>query len=385
MQFAVRIAGTLAEQDVALSYYNGRTDFPQPFSNHTKQVDGDAAATPTRPTSCIDGVLSTDVLLGYPRMHVYGLNASGEFNPFKGISESIHGIGYRRRGRATSSPSAPPSSSRRTRSPPLLQPAGEYDYQGNGQPRRPARPPSSRARPSSSGRSGLDYTFGAHVYVNAQWVHGLVDEFGAGDCHAPGLERCDQSGVNTMARADRLPCALRHAPTTATQCATETLPPASATTWSSAPTSSSSTTRRSSALFTIWALSGVTIETSSTRAESKRVGHALLALHRARASPPSIFPELDYNFGNGLELGAGALVLLGHATPSSATRRRAAPSSSRAGASASSRSPDRKTAGAQGTQGRGDPLLSLALLAPLRSLVRVSAAGVVPTVPSAVS
>ncbi len=28
----------------------------------------------------------------------------------------------------------------------------------------------------------------------------------------------------------------------------------------------------------------------------------------------SIFPELDYNFGNGLELGAGALVLLGART-----------------------------------------------------------------------
>ena len=25
-----------------------------------------------------------------------------------------------------------------------------------------------------------------------------------------------------------------------------------------------------------------------------------------------LFPELDYNFGNGLELGTGALVLLGH-------------------------------------------------------------------------
>jgi hypothetical protein len=28
----------------------------------------------------------------------------------------------------------------------------------------------------------------------------------------------------------------------------------------------------------------------------------------------SIYPELDYNFGNGLELGAGALVLLGAST-----------------------------------------------------------------------
>ena len=39
--------------------------------------------------------VATDVLLTYPRMHVYGLNMSGEFNPFKRISEAIHGVGYR--------------------------------------------------------------------------------------------------------------------------------------------------------------------------------------------------------------------------------------------------------------------------------------------------
>ncbi|MEP7125679.1 MAG: hypothetical protein ABJE95_32415, partial [Byssovorax sp.] len=38
MQGAFRIAGTIADQDVSLSYYNGRTDFPQPFLNHTKQT-----------------------------------------------------------------------------------------------------------------------------------------------------------------------------------------------------------------------------------------------------------------------------------------------------------------------------------------------------------
>ena len=26
---------------------------------------------------------------------------------------------------------------------------------------------------------GIDYSFGAHVYMNLQWVHGLADEFGA--------------------------------------------------------------------------------------------------------------------------------------------------------------------------------------------------------------
>src|SRR5262249_44558769 len=68
MQFAFRLAGTLGEQDVALSYYLGRTDFPQPFSNHTKQVDG-ARCDPASPKNCIKGTLATDTLLTYPRMH----------------------------------------------------------------------------------------------------------------------------------------------------------------------------------------------------------------------------------------------------------------------------------------------------------------------------
>src|SRR5208337_1864608 len=71
MQFAFRMAGTLGEQDIALSYYLGRTDFPQPFSNHTSQVNG-VRCDPNAPKNCINGVLATDTLLTYPRMHVYG-------------------------------------------------------------------------------------------------------------------------------------------------------------------------------------------------------------------------------------------------------------------------------------------------------------------------
>ena len=38
--------------------------------------------------------------------------------------------------------------------------------------------------------AGLDfYTFGRHVYLNAQWVHGTFDEFGAGDFIQRGLCR----------------------------------------------------------------------------------------------------------------------------------------------------------------------------------------------------
>ena len=43
---------------------------------------------------------------------------------------------------------------------------------------------------------GLDYTIASRVYVNAQWVHGLMDEYGAGDFISEGYV-VRQSGVTT--------------------------------------------------------------------------------------------------------------------------------------------------------------------------------------------
>jgi len=50
---------------------------------------------PNAPTNCINGTLSVDTLLALPADARVRLNASGEFNPFKKISEAIRGIGYR--------------------------------------------------------------------------------------------------------------------------------------------------------------------------------------------------------------------------------------------------------------------------------------------------
>ena len=74
MQFAYRVASSIGEQDVAFSYYVGRTDFPQPFSNHTKEVDyvntstgvGGHCDPEAPPKNCINGVLATDVAAHLP-------------------------------------------------------------------------------------------------------------------------------------------------------------------------------------------------------------------------------------------------------------------------------------------------------------------------------
>jgi hypothetical protein len=56
-----------------LSFYRGRSDFPQPTANHTRLVD-DKRCNPNNPSDCVNGTLVTDVTVEYPQMHVYGFN-----------------------------------------------------------------------------------------------------------------------------------------------------------------------------------------------------------------------------------------------------------------------------------------------------------------------
>jgi hypothetical protein len=304
MQAAFRIAGTIGEQDIALSYYYGRTDFPQPFSNRSTQVDK-VQCDPQAPKSCIMGKLKTDTLLGFPRMHVYGFNMSGEFNPFKKISESIHGIGYRLEA-AVVVPARTTISLTQGALPALLQSAGEYDYDGNGQPGGP-KPAVVESTPFMKWTVGLDYTFGAHVYVNAQWAHGLADEFGAGDfMHGGSTVR--QSGVLPSLTPGQLQtqCVVPH---NGEKCATETLMPRLGDYLVLGADFKFLEDAALFRLFTIWQLSGVNMEQWDDK-QNKRVS-THYSLFSKEGFAASIYPEFTYNFGNGLELSAGALVLLG--------------------------------------------------------------------------
>ena len=306
MQFAFRLAGAVGEQDVALSYYLGRTDFPQPFSNHTSQVNG-VRCDPNNPTTCIQGVLATDTLLTYPRMHVYGLNVSGEFNPFKRLSESIHGIGYRVEA-AVIVPQRTTIQLTQDALSALFQTAGEYDYQNTGHPG--GQPPAViDSTAFAKWTLGLDYTFGAHVYVNLQWVHGLADEFGAGDFFHPGYT-VRASGVSTTGALTG-PLCVNSTPPNGTQCAKETLANRIGNYLVLGADFKFLDDAGLFRLFTIWGLDG-TIDSYYDTTQQKRV-MVNQSMFTSQGFSAAIFPELDYNFGNGLELGAGALVLLGSA------------------------------------------------------------------------
>ncbi len=308
MQFAFRLAGTFAEQDIALSYYVGRTDFPQPFSNHTSQVDG-VRCDPNNPKNCTTGVLATDTLLTYPRMHVYGLNMTGEI-PLNKISESVRGLGYRFE-LGIIVPQRTTIQLTQDALTAVLQPAGEYDYGSNG--KAGGQPPvviESTPSPSVDARPRLHLR--PHVYVNAQW--------------APRARR-RKSGApatsSTRAASPSAPAA--SPPASPAVLIANCVVPMDGTRAPRRPSPTASATpgprrrllpvpRRRGPLPPVHRLGlDGTFDSYYDTTQNQRVmvKHSMFTSEGFSAS---IYPELDYNFGNGLELGAGALVLLGAST-----------------------------------------------------------------------
>lgn len=303
MQVALRIAGTVAEQDISLSYYNGRTDFPQPFLNHTRQTPG-LRCDPDDSKRCIKGVLETEVSLAYPKMHVYGLNMTGEVNPFSWISDKIHGMGYRVEAALVVPQRSTLQLLNDALSVAIPLPAGEYDYDNDGTPGG-AQPAVVDATAFLKWTLGLDYAFGDHVYLNAQWVHGLADEFGAGDS-------VRQSSVTTNEADTRSRCVLSPQLTLladGTRCAREVLAPRLGDYVVVGVDLKLFDDAALLRLFTLWSMSGVTI-TEWSETENKRVSRHF-GLFTKEGFSAVLFPEFTYNFGNGLELGAGALIELG--------------------------------------------------------------------------
>ena len=304
MQFGTRVAWTIAEQDFSLSYYNGRTDFPQAVSNHTRQDKSFQKCDPKDASRCAIGLLKTDVTLEYPRMHVYGLNIAGEVNPFKSLKKGIEGIGYRFEGALIVPQKTKMKITQDALDLTFPQAAGEYDYDNDGNPGGP-RPIVVDDTPFMKWTVGLDYTFFRDLYVNVQWVHGLVDEFGAGDWLFSG-ESVRQSGVTGSLEDAALICAL---PRDGSKCAREITRPRIGDFLVLGADYHFLEDAATARLFTIWELSGYH-ETHYDGNTGERV-RTSYPWFDPKGFSAAIYPEFMYNFGNGFELGAGALFLLG--------------------------------------------------------------------------
>ncbi|MSP24020.1 MAG: hypothetical protein EXR75_02425 [Myxococcales bacterium] len=305
MQLGYRLAGTLFDQDVSLSYYLGRSDFPVAARQDVHQ-DRTRRCNPEDASDCIDSVLLTDVTLQYPRMHVFGLNVAGEIGTLKALSDKLfNAVGYR-----LEAALIVPKETRMEvqRGPvvigPIDVPAGEYDYEGDGTAGG-ARPIVVTDTPFLKWTAGVDYTFSGTAYANLQWVHGFPDEFGAGDFFSSGVTVAE-GGVTTDPTTTALDCAFV---LSGEKCAREVLRPRLGDYLVGGLMFHFMQQKLMLRLFTIFALNGVE-ESTYDQAAGKRikVSHSMFT---EKGFSAVIYPELNYNFGNGLDLGLGVLGQLG--------------------------------------------------------------------------
>jgi hypothetical protein len=323
MQAAFRLAGTVLEQDIALSYYTGFHDFPVPVQNHTKQNVVDACGGPPFGGICTTaangGILQTDTTLSFPKMHAYGLNLAGEFNPFSPIDPNIGGIGYRLEGALF----IPRETKMKLTQDDLslgggvfLLPGGEYDYDQDGRPGGP-RPTVVEEEPFLKWTLGLDYTFPGNVYANLMWVHGLPDEYGAGDWIG-GSKEVRESSIITESLADLLntdtgcvsltPLETPPATIDGTRCARETLRPKIGDYLVAGVDVRWLDDQLLTRLFTIIEMSGYELNRPTPSGDRRTIEYPF---YTPEGFSAVIFPEASYNWGNGLEVGIGALFNLG--------------------------------------------------------------------------
>jgi len=267
----VRLGGAIGMTDVALSWYTGRTDMPVAVSNHTT-LRNSPTCHPERTTDCIKGYLLTDADLAFPRMHVGGLNAAGELSALGGLGWRVEAalVLPQRTTIAITNEDLDMGG--------VVQPAGELDYGLSGE-----RPEVVSSQPYAKWTVGLDYTIGPAVYVNAQWAHGMADEFGAGDFLQP--DYVTRSGgadweMRRLRQGDYLVLG-----------------------------ADISLGRMVLRLFSITDLTGYVLEERG--ANSGDVSTSRFSPFSKRGFSGVVYPELMFDLGDGLDLSIGTVQLLG--------------------------------------------------------------------------
>ena len=339
MQFAFRLAATLGLQDLAVSYYNGRFDFPVANLNHntidrTKRCLFDPPAPLARPVDengdeieygtdqCVSGLVNSYNRLYYPKVQVVGFNAAGEI---PGVE-----IGYR----LEVGVYIPEAVSSRIIKPVVAidpTPGPEFDYDLDGVAGGDA-PLTSSDQVFAKWSLGLDRKVGP-VMFNVMWVHGLADEFGAGDwaTKSPDVNTGDDEAAKhdgwivrrgnvldeILAEVALLPaeghpslfdCATTDV-ATARMCTEEILRPRLGDYLVFGFDIGFLRDKGLIRVFTLWDLSGYTFTTwDADSAQRVRTHYNLFTPEGFSAT---LLPELQFNFGNGFDVAAGALIPLG--------------------------------------------------------------------------
>jgi len=305
-QVAFKTAWKMAKMDFSASYYYGRHGIPQPYLERTSNGGG-----------FVDAVAS----LMYPKMHTLGFDWSGQI-PLGKLGGGGRGIGFW--------VEAAVFFPQEVRMPifqeglPII-PDGEYDYNGPDEPGVGLPPTIISSRPFAKWTVGLDYTFNRYVFVNVQWVHGFIDEFGAGDffhksfvptrgytdldVNNDGIDDLDLSGFGSS------PCMnLSAGVGDGNMCAKEYLRPRLGDYLVAGMDFKFYKGQMLLRLFFIFDLTGIYISEwvgdPANPADGRRV-----RTHKNIFTPDGfslvVFPSWTWNMGSGVELTAGAFWMLG--------------------------------------------------------------------------
>ena len=313
VQFAFRVGGELGMQDLALSYYRGFSDFPKAaLTMNTLVEDPMCENDPLPPAvredepgeneACINGRIEATNVLRFPRVHVIGLNMAGEI--------PVVGLGYR----FELGLYLPEGQSAQIYDPvlPPFRDGSEYDYDRDGEPGGP-RAETVSANAFAKWTLGLDYSLGPHIMLNAQWVHGMVDEFGYGDFIRPGSVTVRQASVvyDDSVPGALLSCSELTAETVgnAAQCAREVTRPVLGDYLVFGIDVNFARQRGLFRIFTLWDLNGYTLEYWDPAAGERVTERWLPGTPEGFSAV--IYPEFRYKFGHGFEAHVGAVLNLG--------------------------------------------------------------------------
>jgi hypothetical protein len=161
-QSAIKLGTSLGGVDMSVSYFNGRHDIPTPILAQSATKD-------PREGSGAECCYTSHVTLIYPRMQVIGADFATQL-PF------LDDMGLWGEGALF----LPQPQDLRIEFPIAVDvtPSGRPNDDGMANPVRQMVGPTIRKTPFIKATAGLDYSFGEHVYVQAQYLRGFIDEFG---------------------------------------------------------------------------------------------------------------------------------------------------------------------------------------------------------------
>ncbi len=161
-QSAIKLGTALGGVDMSFSYFNGRHDIPTPILAES------AVKNPQNGTDA-ECCYTSDVTLIYPRMQVIGADFATQLGFLNDMGLWGEGALF-----------IPQAQDFRIEFPINIDvtPSGAANDDGVANPVRELVGPTIRDTPFIKATAGVDYSFGEHVYVQAQYLRGFIDEFG---------------------------------------------------------------------------------------------------------------------------------------------------------------------------------------------------------------